>query len=714
MHYPLRYSLRYRIAPALALALSLPLSGAHAQVLQSSGPPPSVVITGNPLGSALFDLVTPVSTIEGAELQVRSQGSLGETLRHLPGVSATQFGPAASRPVIRGLDGDRVRILQGSVGTLDASALSVDHAVPVDTLAVDRIEVVRGPAALFYGGSAVGGVVNLLTNRIPEKAIAAPQGALDTRAGGAEGERGAAALLETGNGRFALHADGFWRQSSDVVIPGFARSSRQRALDAANDRANGTSTDQPSWRVPNSAARADGGAVGGAFTWDQGYAGLSWTNHSINYGSPAERNVRIDMHSDRIDARAEVRELSGFIRSLKFKAARTDYVHREVNSGIVGTNFFNQGHEARVEAAHAPVRLASLLRALPGTVTGAFGVQTGKSRFSALGEEAFIPVTQTQSSAAYLFEELALGAGTLQFGLRGERTLVNAAADATLIDASTGRPRFGAERARRFDAGSFSAGLSQAVPLASGTLNLSVNLSHTERAPTYAELFANGPHAATGAYEIGNATFGVEQSNALEAGVKWRGGAHSAGLSVYQTRFDNFITGFATGIRRDANGTINAAGVFREFAFRQTPARLAGFEAEARLRLLERPGTLHLELKADAVRADQLTSAEPLPRIPAARFGAALNYARAAWNVKLEVTHTLAQTRVPAGDLPSDANTMVNVYANTRLSSGRLRWSAWLKAANLGNVEARVATSLLRDIVPLGGRALAAGVRMDF
>ena len=692
--------MHFRLAPLAALSLVIPVSVSQAQVLQSGSPPPSVIITGNPLGSGLFGMVAPVSTLESPDLKLRAQGSLGETISHMPGVTSTYFGPASSRPIIRGMDGDRIRILQNSVGTLDASGLSFDHAVPIEPLSVDRIEVVRGPAALFYGGSAVGGVVNVITNRIPERAIMGAQGSADTRFGGAASERGAATMIETGNGRFALHADGFWRQTSDLKIPGFARSSRQRATDAANDRANGTSTEQPSGRVPNTPSRTDGGAVGGAFTWDRGYAGLSYTNHSINYGSPAERNVRIDLHSDRYDFAAEVRELSGFITGLKFKGGYTDYVHREINGGIVGTNFFNKGYEGRIEATHAAL----------GPLTGAFGLQVGKNRFSALGDEAFIPPTLTNTTAAYLFEEMSIGAGKVNFGGRIERTGVNANANPDLLDASTGLSRFPTEQSKRFNARSMSIG----ALYPAGSVILTMNLSHTERAPTYSELFAYGPHAATGTYELGNATFSVEKSNAIDAGFKWKAGPHSGSVSAYQTKFDNYITGFATGVRRDADGTINPTGEFREFAFRQAAARFKGFEAEARFRLFERPGTLYLELRADAVRADNLATGEPLPRIPAARFGAALNFAKNAWNVKLEATRAAAQNRVPTADTPTDAYTMVNLYGDYRFNAGPVRVSAWVKATNLTNAEARMATSILRERMPLGGRALAAGLRLDF
>lgn len=676
-----------------ALLAAAPASNALSQALQSSAPPPSVVITGNPLGSSLFEQVAPVSTLESPDLQQRAQGSLGETLSHTPGVNSTYFGPGSSRPIIRGLDGDRIRILQNSVGTLDASGLSFDHALPIEPLSVERIEVVRGPAALFYGGSAVGGVVNVITNRIPEKAVMGPQGSVDSRFGGAERERGAAALAETGNGQFALHAEGFWRHTSDLRIPGFARSARQRATDAAT-------VDQPFGSVPNTSSQTDGGAIGGSMTWDNGYAGASYTNHSTNYGSPAERNVRIDLHSDRYDLAGEVRNLNGFVTGLKFKAGYTDYVHREINGGIVGTNFINKGYEARVEGTHAAI----------GGMKGAFGLQWGKSRFGALGNEAFVPQTLSNSLGLFLFEELPLGRGKLNAGARHERSSIKADANPTLLDASTGASRFPTDQSRRFSTTSMSMGVFYPV----GPFGFSANASRTERAPTYSELFAYGPHAATGTYELGNANFNPEKSSALDAGVKWKSGPHSGSFSAYRTRFSNYITGFATGQNRDEDGTLNAAGEFREFQFRQVPARFTGFEAEARFLLIERPTALALELKADSVTASNRNTGDPLPRIPAGRFGAALQLAGSAWSAKLEATHTASQSRVPTGDTPSAAYTLWNAYGSIRFKLGGTRTMAWVKATNLTNREARLATSILRESVPLGGRALHAGVRIDF
>ncbi|WP_343587978.1 TonB-dependent receptor plug domain-containing protein, partial [Pseudomonas sp.] len=268
-----------RLSP-LAVALWLAAAPGHAVELEPQ------VITANPLGNR--QLAAPSSVLEGDNLLQQQHGSLGETLNKQPGVASTWFGPGASRPVIRGLDGDRIRILRNGVGALDASSLSYDHAVPLDPVTVDRVEIVRGPAALLYGGNAIGGVVNTFDNRIPDTPIEGIHGAGELRYGGADTTRSSSGALEAGDGNFALHVDAASREFNDVRIPGYAHSSRQRQIDG----------DTGKHRVQNSDGRQDGGAVGGSYHWEHGYAGLSYSGYDSNYGSPAEDDVRLKMQQD--------------------------------------------------------------------------------------------------------------------------------------------------------------------------------------------------------------------------------------------------------------------------------------------------------------------------------------------------------------------------------------------------------------------------------
>ena len=382
---------------------------------------------------------------------------------------------------------------------------------------------------------------------------------------------------------------------------------------------------------------------------------------------------------------------------------------------MTGTSFLNKGYETRIEASHAPI----------GMLKGVLGVQLNNARFSALGDEAFVPGTLTNSKALYIYEELQQGALKLSLGARHESTSVTASGDQNVqnfADPLNPVARFAQQDARRFKGISAAFG---AVYTIDSRFALSANLAHSERAPTFYELFANGPHAATGTYELGNRDFAVEKSNSLDAGVKWRGGPHSASLSAYTTRFANYLALFNTGSRRGGDGAFEDPGnpgfsrtgsdeLSNESVYRSVPARFSGFEAETRIRLAERPGTLYLELKADLVRATNLQTGEGLPRIPPRRLNLALNYAIDRHSLRLEINQSAAQTRVPGGEFATAGHTLVNVYASTRLSVGGRQVLAWLRGSNLGNQEARLASSFLRDIVPLGGRAVQAGLRVEF
>ncbi len=449
---------------------------------------PDVVVTGNPLGSDLFELVQPTSVLSGQELLLNRSSTLGETLSNLPGVNSSYFGPNASRPVIRGFDADRVRIMQNGVGTLDVSSLSPDHAVTVDPLIIQRAEVVRGPAALLYGGSAIGGVVNLLDNRIPQSPISGFQGNAEARYGGAARERGGAAIVEGGNGRFALHADGYGRETDDLRIPGFARSERLRAsgstfgLPESGIEQNG--------RLGNTSSRSHGGAFGGSLTGDNGsYGGLSIQQFDSQYGSPLELGSRIDMSSTRVDFAGEARNLVPAIDNVRFKVGHTEYKHTESDEGVPQTTFRNKGYDGRLEVVHAPL----------GPFKGAIGIQVTNFDFSALGAEAFAPQTNTDTKGLFIYEALPLGKLKLSAGARLDRASISSEGGGP-IDPITGNPRFDPAQKRSFTPRNAAIG---ALYSFSDAVAFGVNYAHAERAPSYNELFANGPHNATGQFEVG-------------------------------------------------------------------------------------------------------------------------------------------------------------------------------------------------------------------
>ena len=667
---------------------------------------PAVVVTGSPLGSGLFDLAQPADVLAGRRLWHQRRSSLGETLDGMPGVSATYFGSVASRPVIRGLDGDRIRILQNGVGTLDASSLSADHAVPYDPLIAERVEVVRGPAAVLYGGNAVGGVVNVIDGRIPERPTVGFSGRIEPRLGGADHERSLGAVLEAGNGTLAVHADVFGRQSGDTRIPGFARSARQRATD-------GAAVVQPQGRIPNTSAKSDGGSLGASLHWGAGHVGLAYQSVANVYGSPAEAAVRIDMESERWDLAGEARELGPVITSAKFKLGRTNYAHREIESGTVNTRFVNKGDEARLELTHGKL----------GPLSGAFGLQTNSFGFSAIGAEAFVPVTDTEARGLFLYEELSLGAWKLSLGARTDRARV-ASQGGGAVDVSTGAAKFGAAAAREFRTGSHAVGATWR--LAPG-LALVANASATERAPTYYELFANGRHVATGAYEVGDTTLDKERARSIDAAVRWSSGPHAASVGLFRQRFRNYVGLFATGTQRGADGErdpVDADGDGRadgsgsainpESRFRAVPALFRGLEASARLRAFDRVGLLDLELKADRVRATDRSTGRELPRISPARVTLAADYTFERFNARTELVRAGAQNRVAANELPTSGYTLVNATLAWRFRLDNAALEAFVRANNLLDREARSHASFIKDRAPLPGRGVLVGLRGSF
>ncbi|MFJ2994305.1 TonB-dependent receptor [Pandoraea sp. NPDC087047] len=643
---------------------------------------PTTFVTGNPLGRAAADLAAPVTELDGRALALRRAATLGETLDGLPGVSATSYGPNVSRPIIRGLDGDRIRVLQNGTASLDASSLSYDHAVAQDPLSIERVEIVRGPAALLYGGNAVGGVVNTIDNRIPRESFTGVSGATDVSYGGANRERAGAAQLEFGNGQFALHIDGFARKSADLRIPGFARSAQQRARDDED-------TPQASGTLPNSDGQTSGAAAGASWTWANGYAGLSYSGYDADYGTVAEENTRIRLRQQRLALASEVRNLSGPFTALKFDFGYTDYEHKEIENGQTGTTFKHHGYEGRIEARHAKI----------GPIEGAVGVQFSQSTFSALGEEAFVPKSDTDNVALFALEEWAVNqAVKLSFGARIEHSSVKPSAG--------GNDRFENLPLRNFTPGSVSAG---AVFALAPAWSVALNTSYTERAPTFYELYANGPHLATGVFEIGNPQAKLEKAFSTDLSLRYERGPNKGSVGVFYSRFTNFIALNNTGqtVEEDDKS-------LPVYQYAGVPADLYGFEAEGRARVWQGYGNLDVELRGDYTIGRNRDTGEPLPRIAPLRLTAALVYGLGHWGARLEMVHASNQGRVPVNDLTTRGYTTLGAALTYQFKTGGAQWLAYLKGENLTNQEVRLASSVLRDIAPQGGRAVRVGLRTTF
>jgi len=651
-----------------ALAWACALCSAMAQTS-----PAEIIITGNPLGREQTSV--PASALGRSDLIERGQSTLGETLSGLPGVSSTYFGPNASRPIIRGLDGDRIRVLNNSASSVDVSALSFDHAVPLDVLSTERIEVLRGPAALQYGGSAVGGVVNVIDNRIPREPLSGLLGKAQVQVGTGNDERSVAGLLESGNERWAWHVDGFDRHTGDVRVP----------VSLACDKTGETRYAQ---RICNSASQSRGGAIGASTFWDGGYLGASVNTYQSNYGTVAEDQVTIGMKTTRYALEGQVRRLPGWFDSVKARVSHTEYQHTEFDNGAPGTVFANQGQDLRIEARH---------RTLAGW-QGMVGVQVESGRFSAVGDEAFAPFSQTRSQAVFVNEALPTDWGQFNMGARWESVRV-----ASLGNPSVNRFEVGS---RAFAPWSLAAG---AVFNLSPTWHWTGNAAMTQRAPKDYELFANGPHLATHAWEIGSSQLGLEKSKSLDTGLEWKSGPHRMSVTAFASDFSNYIGLLATGQMQGGLPVQTYQGVSASFR---------GLEASGRQRLWQHTSTLDLDWRADSVRATNDSTGEPLPRIAPMRLGATLAYAQGPWSAKLGADWHAAQNRMPTGSVATGAYTLVNASVSYRQKQeGRvLDWFARLD--NLTDQLAYSATSILTSTAfgksPLPGRSLKLGVQVGF
>ena len=682
----------------LAAAACGSLSVTWAQSVGASASPlatslQEVTITAQPLGNSMS---APAQQLSGAALAQRQGSTLGETLDNLPGIANSSFGPNVGRPVIRGLDGDRIRILQNSGANMDVSGLSFDHAVPLDPLTTERIEVLRGPATLLYGSSAVGGVVNVIDNRIARERVFDAQGGVlgkaELRAGGAAHERSSGAMVETGNDRWVLHVDALDRSTRNLSVP--------RAMACT---LNGITTTQR--RVCNSASDAQGSALGSTLLFDRGYLGLSASEYRSTYGTVAEPDVTIGMVRRQQVMEGEWRDAADLLQALKFQWGQTRYSHTEYPGSATGTRFDNGGHELRLEAKPYAQQWASGLQ-----LQGVVGLQREGSQLTVQGDEAFVPSSSTLSNAWFTHQVLTTGWGQLSAAARAESVAVRNQASG---------------QEKRFAPRSVALGAMRNLRQGEAPYGwqLSSHLSWSQRAPKDYELFANGPHAATGTFEVGNANSALERATQWDVGGEWKNGPHKASVTGFVSDFANYLSLQATG----SNDAIHNLPIY---AFEGVRARLVGMESSATLRMVggsqalwsadASRGAMDLALRADMVRADDLTHHRPLPRIAPMRVGADWVWTDQAWSARFGFTHAGAQTRVPqAGDVTTASYTLWNAGVNYQTRAAGTRWMLFAKLDNLTNQLAYSSTSVLTQTMgsnapPLGGRSLKLGLQASF
>lgn len=650
------------------------------------------VVSAGPDPKTSFDLAQGTAILAGGELRRLAQTTLGATLATTPGVSSTSNGPGASRPIIRGLGGDRIRVLDSGVGALDASNISPDHNTALEPLFASRIEVLRGPSTLLYGSSAVGGAVNVIDNLIPDVAPDGKlSGTLELRGGGAGSER--AAILSTGGGAqgFAFHVNALKQRTSDVKIPGVARIDG----DAPANQPRGT--------TPGSATDTSSIALGASGFWSAGHAGAAISHYETDYGVPTgdDPPTSIRMKQTRADFSAEITRPFGVFRGAKARLGVGDYTHSEVSgASTVNTKFKNKAWEGRLELPHLAV----------GKLSGTIGVQASRSEFSAVGEEVVTPPSLTANGAVFALEECKLGdRTTLQFGGRYEGQRITLG---EVDPALPQMPGYAARSNQRKNSGGASGSLG-AVFHPVKDWSLAASLAYTERAPTAQELFSNGPHGGTGAYEIGTSGLGNERSVGLDLSVRKRAGFATGSFGVFANTFRNYI--YEQELPANAIPRTNNPDGLTPFQFIARNAKFYGAEAELMLHLLDQHDRhIHLVLTSDTVRADQTSDHTPLPRIPPLRYGARLTYDDGTWSAGLEVRRMERQTRFTDDETTTSGYTLVNANASYLLTAGRVSYELFVRGHNLGNVTAREHTSFLKDFSPLPGRGVSGGVRLNF
>jgi iron complex outermembrane receptor protein len=658
-----------------------------------------IIVTGV-LQTNRQDMLSAIGVLSQEDLANAVRPSIGETLAHLPGVSASSFGPTASRPILRGLQGERVSILTNGLGTIDVSNTSADHASAVDPLLAERIEVLRGPQALLYSPSVVGGVVNVIDRRVPNSVPDEPvHVAADFDYATAANQRSASGTVDVPvAGKVVLHADGSYSKSDDLDIGGYALTPALRAQALATAATTGDPLYAENAAVrgtlPNTAAETWSAGVGAAYIDEGGSIGIAYSHLDSLYGVPLrfatlpgeeQEAPRITLAQDRLDARAEIDPAGGIFEKIRLRWAYADYVHSELEEdGAVGTTFLNKGQEARLE----------LTQARRGAWSGATGAQYSFRDFNVIGEEAFLPKNSTATFGFFTVQQFDLGAVKIEGGARFDHQGVSA-------HPGTDQPQFFAG-SRSFDTVSASVGGTWNF---AGDWRLGFNVARTGRAPSAEELFANGPHAGTQSFEIGNPDFAVEKATSVEAVLRGRGQGYTFEASAYHTWFSDYIYERRTGAIEDGLPVYQGT---------QGDARYYGFELQGTLTLARIGGAdIVADALADYTHATILDYG-PAPRIPPLRLLGGIGLEGIKIDARAEVEWVDGQTRTAPLETPTEGYTLVNAEVTWRPWGEDRPLSFALSANNIFDVDARRATSFLKDYAPLAGRDIRVSARVNF
>jgi len=652
-----------------------------------------IVVTG--IRRKESDVLGGISVLDAADLTREVRPSIGETLAREPGVSSTSFGPQASAPVIRGLSGDRVRVLTDGIGTLDLSGSGPDHAVAINPLTAERIEVLRGPAALLFGSSAIGGVVNVIDTRIPRHL---PDGGVGGDAllgyGTAADERLANGAIDvSAGGGFVVHADGNWTKTDDLRTGGHILSKDLRAEALASPDPEIQALATLKGDLLNSASDSKEGALGIAYVGADGLnVGVSVTRHLSKYQVPIRYSLdpaieaetpTIDLEQTRYDARAEI-PIAGFFSQLRARGGYSNYHHDEIeDTGAIGSSFFSKGGEGRIE-------LEQTERSGWG---GTSGIQYLNRNAKIRGEEKFLPDSRQKQTGLFTLQTLVTGPWRLEAGARIEFSKLTAQADEELAT-----PAF----SRSFTTVSSSLGAQYEF---TPGWRAGLSLSRSARAPSIDELFANGPHGGSQSFEVGDPNLNPEKSLGVEASLHSTKGPVQFTGNLFYTHFANYIFQSPTGAIEDE------LPVFR---YRNGQANFYGFEAQASAKLGEALGVKWgSQLQADAVHAT-VTDFGPAPFMPPLRLLGALTGESGQFDGRLEIERAFAHDRTAPIETETPGYTMVNASLDWHVFEANPALSLSLQANNLFDVEARRSTSQLKDFAPLAGRDIRLTARVGF
>ncbi len=662
-----------------------------------------VLVTGV-LGKAQKDSAMPVNVLTGEQLRENAASTIGETLQNQIGVNTASFGPGVGQPIIRGQGANRVQVLQNGTGALDVSNTSQDHANTVEGILAERIEVIRGPATLLYGNGAIGGVVNVIDNRIPSQVPEKITGALEYRFNNVNQGSTGVAVMDGGAGNIAWHLDGVLQDTDVTRIPGFAN------FEEPEEESFGI--------IENTESDKQNITAGISFVGDNGFIGVSVNRLENEYGLPPgghghedeheeeghneeeegeeeEEVIRLDLEQTRVDLEGEY-NLNGVFENIKASLSSTDYSHVELEGDEIGTMFNNEGVEFRLNAKHRSLDIGDGL-------VGSIGFQYLDRDFSALGEEAFIPASNISSYGFYLFESVDVGAFTYEGGLRFDKQEIDANLECNSSETST--------------TGSFAG-----IWNFSQEANVFVSVNRSQRAPSVEELYSNvaavgcAPsqglpaeeglveHAATARFEIGNTQLNKETATNLEIAYRKHSGSVKGEVSAFINSIDDYI--YLSDI-----GEIDETIVSR---FLQEDARFIGVEAQIEFPLAAYAGTdYHVNVFGDYVEAE-LDSGAYLPRIPPMRSGLELVAHANDWTLKLRNTFVSSQDKTSANEEATDSYTRLDLFADYHLHFGERDLLLFAKAKNLTNEDIRHHTSFLKENAPEAGRSIELGLRYVF